>query len=361
MMEKVLLLVLLRKGKKERVAGDVSEEMRELIYSSRGNVVDSMVVYIDRPAPNYFLKKGKLAEIRERVKALKPRSVITNIELSPVQLRNLEEFLNCKVVDRTGLILDIFAQHAKSKDGKVQVELAQLTYLMPRLSAIWEKFSRLGGGIGTRGPGEQILERDRRKIKKRIGKLKSELERLRTHRTLIRKSRQRKDCIIVSIVGYTNSGKSTLLKHLTGADVLIEDQLFATLDPITRRYELPNGKNILFTDTVGLLLDLPHGLIQSFHSTLEEINEAQFIITLMDAANTHYQLHYNVVQSTLAEIGAQEKKQLIVFNKADKINEEMKADIRRIFPDAIFISALCGEGVDVLVDQIQKEVSAYEN
>ncbi|MBU1864016.1 MAG: GTPase HflX [Candidatus Omnitrophica bacterium] len=359
-MEKVYLVVIVRKGKKGRNAGDILEEMRELIYSSRGNVIDSMIVRIDSPTPNYFLKKGKLFEIGERIKNLKPNSFITNVELSPVQARNLSTALQCKIVDRTGLILDIFAQHAKSKDGKVQVELAQLTYLLPRLSDIWEKFSRLGGGIGTRGPGEQMLEYDRRKVRRRIAKLHDDLERLKTHRALVRKSRQRKEFTVCSIVGYTNAGKSSLLRRLTGAQVIVEDKLFATLDPITRAFELPHGKRILCTDTVGFLLDLPHSLIKSFHATLEEITETDIVLVVLDCANPEYPLHYEVVQRTLKEINAQTKPQIIALNKVDMIPDEIREGIRRDFPDGIFISAKNGIGIDTLTERIEEGVARGE-
>lgn len=359
--ERVLLLVLQRKGKKTRDAGDVAEEMRELIYSCGGNVIDSLIVSIEKPSSNYYLRKGKLEEVLALTKTQKIGSVIVSIDLSPIQSRNLSEYLKVKIVDRTGLILDIFAQHAHSKDGKVQVELAQLMYLMPRLSMIWEKFSRLGGGIGTRGPGEKMLEVDKRKIRKRITKLNDELERLRTHRELIRKSRKRKEFTVVSIVGYTNAGKSTLLRYLTGADILVEDKLFATLDPVTRRYVLPSGKTVLFTDTVGFLLDLPHGLIKSFHATLEEILDADLIVIVLDASNPEYVLHYQVVQKTLKEINAESRKQLIVFNKVDLVDPVRKLELATSYPDGVFISAAEGIGIDSMINAVQKELSKGEN
>jgi len=361
MREKVFLLVILRKGKKERSAGDISEEMRELIYSSNGNVVDSIIANIERPSPSYFLRKGKLDEILQRVKELKPKVLVTNIDLSPIQSRNLEELLKIKVVDRTGLILDIFAQHAKSREGKLQVELAQYTYLLPRLSSLWEKFSRLAGGIGTRGPGEQILERDRRKVRKHITKLKKELKKVKTHRDLIRRSRKRRGSKIVSIVGYTNAGKSTLLRALTGSEILIEDKLFATLDPVTRRHALPNKESVLFTDTVGFLFDLPHGLIEAFHSTLEEINEANIILIVLDGSNNEYPMHYSVVQKTLKEIGADHIQQVVICNKKDKMSEEDEAHVLFTYPEALLISAAHAEGLDCVIERVYDMVNRYED
>jgi len=361
MREKVFLLIIMRKGDRTRTAGDISEEMRELIYSSNGNVVDSLIAIVERPAPNYFLRHGKLDEVAEKLKSLKPKSLITNIDLSPIQARNLEEKLKTKVVDRTGLILDIFAQHAKSREGKLQVELAQYNYLLPRLSSMWEKFSRLGGGIGTRGPGEQILERDRRKIRKHITKLKKELNKVKTHRSLIRSSRKRRQSKIISIVGYTNAGKSTLLRSLTGSDILVQDKLFATLDPVTRRHVLPNGKGVLFTDTVGFLFDLPHGLIDAFHSTLEEINEADLLLIILDAGNSEYALHYSVVQQTLKEICADGVPQVIVCNKIDTLKDSARNTFLHMYPGAVPISAKNKTGIGGLLDVIQKRLDHNEN
>lgn len=361
MRERVFLLVILRKRKGSRFAGDISEEMRELIYSSNGNVVDSLIATVDRPAPNYFLRKGKLTELAELVKKNQLKTVVTNIDLSPIQSRNLEEFLSVKVIDRTGLILDIFAQHAKSREGKLQVELAQYTYLLPRLSSLWEKFSRLGGGIGTRGPGEQILERDRRKVRKHITRLRKELKKVKIHRDLIRNSRKKRDAVIVSIVGYTNAGKSTLLRTLSGADILVQDKLFATLDPVTRRFVLPNKRTILLTDTVGFLFDLPHGLIDAFHSTLEEINQADVIVVVLDGSSSEYDMHYSVVQKTLREIGADSIDQIIVCNKADMLDEQKQRGFRLKYPEGIVLSARSAAGLDTLIGRITEMVSYNEN
>ena len=354
MKEKVVILVVVKKFKPLRSTGDELEEMRELVYSCNGNVMESVVAKIDKPSPNYYVRQGKLDEIKELSVSCKANVLCVNIDLAPGQSRNIEKYLGIKVVDRTGLILDIFAKRAKSADGKLQVELAQYTYLLPRLSAIWEKHSRLGGGIGTRGPGEQILERDKRKIGKHITRLNRELEKVRKHRELVRKSRKRKAFSVVSIVGYTNAGKSTFLKKITGADIIVKDKLFATLDPVTRKYRMKNGSEVLFSDTVGFLMDLPHDLIKAFHSTLEEINEADLILIILDVSNQEYLLHYGVVQSILKDIKALGCPQIIVFNKIDKVSEDVLQRAYHDFSEAKFISAFTGDGVDGLMRKITK-------
>lgn len=356
MADKVFLLLVLKKRFAKRKAGDEFEEMRELVYSCGGNVVDSLVAKIDNPAPKYYLREGKLLELKAAIKLAKAKTVCVNIDLSPAQSRNIEEFLGIRVVDRTALILDIFAKHAKSRDGKLQVELAQYTYLLPRLSAIWEKLSKLGGGIGTRGPGEKILERDKRKIRKHITRLNKELDKLSCHRKVVRASRKRKAFPIVSIVGYTNAGKSTLLQKMTGADIIVEDKLFATLDPVTRKYRLRNGREILFSDTVGFLLDLPHNLIKAFHSTLEEVNEADLILIVLDIQNPEHHLHYKVVQDILKEVNAEDRPQMVVFNKVDGADEARIHQAGANFPGAINISALQGIGIDKMLDEVAERL-----
>ncbi len=352
-MENVLLVVVALKRKNGRPIGNIFVEMRELIYSSGGNVVDSVKVKIDKPSPNYYIKSGKLAEIRDRVKEIKADLVIFSVDLSPSQTRNIENFLSAKVIDRTSLILDIFARHAKTRDGKLQVALAQYRYLLPRISIIWEKFSKLGGGIGTRGPGEQILERDKRKIRKHIVKLERELERLKKHRTLIRSGRKRRELFLISIVGYTNAGKSTLLKNLTGADILVEDKLFATLDTTTRKYRYDDGVEVLFTDTVGFLYDLPHTIIKAFHSTLEEVKEANLVLVVLDGSNGEHNINYEVVETTLKDIGAEHIPRLVACNKADLMSEEDIAVFKNDFPNAVFISAKYKRNFDELLSRIR--------
>jgi GTP-binding protein HflX len=279
--------------------------------------------------------------------------VIFDNQLSPAQLRNIEEELDAKILDRNQLIMDIFALHAQSKESKIQVELAQLEYLLPRLVGRGEELSRLAGGIGTRGPGETKLEVDRRRIEKKIYRLKEKLKDIKGDRQVQRKSR--KDPI-VSLVGYTNAGKTTILNMLTGDDSLVEDQLFATLDSRARSYELPIGKNIIVTDTVGFIKNLPHQLIASFRSTLEEIQEADLILHIIDANDEEIDNKIKVVENELVELGVQDKPILKVFNKLDLIDSNRKRDLEIQYPDAVFISAEQNINKDRLVERLNSFV-----
>ncbi len=261
-----------------------------------------------------------------------------------------------KIVDRTGLILDIFAQHARSAEGKLQVELAQLNYRLPRLRGWGDVLSRLGGGIGTRGPGETALESERRAILRRIQRVKKDLEDLEKTRRLKRKQRTRSGIPVIALVGYTNAGKSTLLRHLTDAGVLIEDRLFSTLDPTTRRLGLPSGRQVLLTDTVGFVRKLPHQLVEAFRSTLEEVNEATLLLNIVDAGRDPDR-QITAVQTVLAEIGAHDKPMLLVMNKVDLLSEVELDKLRGRFPDAAFISAAKGEGMDDLVEHLEGELA----
>lgn len=279
--------------------------------------------------------------------------MIFDNQLSPAQLRNIEEELDAKILDRNQLIMDIFALHAQSKESKIQVELAQLEYLLPRLVGRGEELSRLAGGIGTRGPGETKLEVDRRRIEKKIYRLKEKLKDIKGDRQVQRKSR--KDPI-VSLVGYTNAGKTTILNMLTGDDSLVEDQLFATLDSRARSYELPIGKNIIVTDTVGFIKNLPHQLIASFRSTLEEIQEADLILHIIDANDEEIDNKIKVVENELVELGVQDKPILKVFNKLDLIDSNRKRDLEIQYPDAVFISAEQNINKDRLVERLNSFV-----
>jgi len=279
--------------------------------------------------------------------------VIFDNQLSPAQLRNIEEELDAKILDRNQLIMDIFALHAQSKESKIQVELAQLEYLLPRLVGRGEELSRLAGGIGTRGPGETKLEVDRRRIEKKIYRLKEKLKDIKGDRQVQRKSR--KDPI-VSLVGYTNAGKTTILNMLTGDDSLVEDQLFATLDSRARSYELPIGKNIIVTDTVGFIKNLPHQLIASFRSTLEEIQEADLILHIIDANDEEIDNKIKVVENELVELGVQDKPILKVFNKLDLIDSNRKRDLEIQYPDAVFIAAEQNINKDRLVKRLSNFV-----
>ena len=267
--------------------------------------------------PGTYLGKGKIEEVRERIEELGATGVICDDELSPAQMRNLEEALETKVMDRTMVILDIFAKHASTKEGKIQVELAQLKYRAARLVGLRSSLSRLGGGIGTRGPGEMKLEVDRRRIHDRIGQLKAELEDVKRHRETARQKRSKNHVTVAAIVGYTNAGKSTLLNKLTGTGVLAEDKLFATLDPTTRNLKLPGGQEILLTDTVGFIRKLPHHLVEAFKSTLEEAKYADIIIHVVDVSNPNMEMQMHVVYETLRELGAEGKPVITLFNKQD--------------------------------------------
>ncbi|MFK4435775.1 GTPase HflX [Paenibacillus sp. RC21] len=270
----------------------------------------------------WFIGKGKVEELRAAAEELGANTAIFDQELSGAQVRNLEESLDLKIIDRTQLILDIFAQRAKTREGIIQVELAQLSYLLPRLSGHGKNLSRLGGGIGTRGPGESKLETDRRHIRDRISDLKRQLEEVTRHRYLHRERRQKSGIVQVALVGYTNAGKSTLLKQLTAADVYIENQLFATLDPTSRTMELPSGKEIILTDTVGFIQNLPHDLVASFRATLEEANEAHLILHVVDASSDMRDEQMKVVETILEQLGAADKPQIVLFNKKDACTPE---------------------------------------
>ena len=346
------VLVGLSRGRDGASAEASLDELRRLADTAGAEVIERVLHRRDTPDPATFIGKGKAQEVRDIVRGQRADTVIVDEELSPAQLRNLEELFGCKVLDRTALIIDIFAQHAHSSEGKAQVELAQLNYFLPRLRGWGESMSRLGGGIGTRGPGETKLEVDRRRIKKRISKLRDDIEDLEKTRTTKRQGRVRSGVSSVALVGYTNAGKSTLLNRLTSAGVLVEDKLFSTLDPTTRRLELPDGRPCVFTDTVGFVRKLPHTLVEAFKSTLEEAIRADLLLHLVDGAEPDPESQYNAVRDVLGEIGAAEVPELIVVNKIDALSEVGLARMRRRFPDAVFISALTGEGIDMMLERI---------
>ena len=319
----------------------------------------------DSPDPATYLGKGKAKEVVDVAAALDADMIIFDDELTPAQGRNLEEVAGVnplaerglKIIDRTGLILDIFAQHARSAEGKLQVELAQLNYGLPRLRGWGDVLSRLGGGIGTRGPGETALESERRAILRRIQRVKKDLEELTRTRRLKRKQRKRTAVPVIALVGYTNAGKSTLLRRLTDATVLIEDRLFSTLDPTTRRLELAPGRVVLLTDTVGFVRKLPHQLVEAFRSTLEEVLEASVLLHVVDAGGSEPQRQIDAVNTVLKEIGAVDKPTIIVLNKIDRIDEETLTALRSRFPNAIFCSAIKGDGIDAVIAAIDRELA----
>lgn len=297
---------------------DSLEELKELVATA-GAVTEGMVIQNrERIHPGTYVGTGKVSEIKEMLAATGATGIVCDDELSPAQMKNLEDLLDTKVMDRTLVILDIFAAHASTSEGKIQVELAQLRYSMTRLAGFGRSMSRLGGGIGTRGPGEKKLEMDKRIIRTRISQLKRELAEVKKHREVARGQRMRNHVPVAAIVGYTNAGKSTLLNHLTHAGVIEEDKLFATLDPTTRQLELPGKQQILLTDTVGFIRKLPHHLIEAFKSTLEEAKYADFIIHVVDASNPQADKQMYIVYNTLRELDIRDKKIVTLFNKMDR-------------------------------------------
>lgn len=315
------------------------QELVSLAETAGVEVLDVISQNRDVPDARWLIGKGKVEELRQSILSVQANTAIFDHDLSGAQVRNLEQSLDVKIIDRTQLILDIFAQRAKTREGIIQVELAQLSYLLPRLSGHGKNLSRLGGGIGTRGPGESKLETDRRHIRSRIGDLKRQLETVIKHRKLYRGRRQKSGAIQVALVGYTNAGKSTLLKQLTSADVYIENQLFATLDPTSRMLELPGGSEVILTDTVGFIQNLPHDLVAAFRATLEEANEADLILHVVDASSPMREEQMNVVDSILEELGAADKPQLVLFNKKDACTQE-QLEMLPSGPGHLKISAL---------------------
>lgn len=347
------------KTKSNWSAQDCAAELKELANSSGINIASEIICRREKPTPNYFIGKGKALEIAKVCQDITADVVICNENLSSTQQRNLEDLISVKVIDRTQLILDIFAQRAKSQEGKVQVELAQLEYLLPRLIGKGVLLSRLGGGIGTRGPGEQKLEVDRRRIRKRIFKLKKELESLKERRYAKRKERESAAVTTIAIIGYTNAGKSTLLNSLTGAEVTVRDELFSTLDPTTRKFILPNNQKVLFVDTVGFLHDLPHYLIESFKATLEEVIEADLLVHVLDASHTKAPEQLQAVYGVLSELNAQTKPIITALNKIDKLENEFVLNrFLKTYDNCVAISALRHQNLDKLISLIMQKVSA---
>ena len=362
-MEKAILVTVDLKNEQNWPVEDRASELKELARSSGASVEGEIVCRRDKATPDLFIGKGKFEELILLAKSKRIDLVIFNNELTPTQLRNLEAGLynnkiNDKVLDRTQLILDIFAQHAKSMEGKIQVELAQLEYLLPRLTGRGVHLSRLGAGIGTRGPGEKILEYDRRRIRQRISKLKTELRNLKTRREALR--RRRKDAMLASIaiVGYTNAGKTTLLNRFTNSKKLVADKLFSTLDPIARTYSLPNNLKVLFHDTVGFLHNLPHFLIESFKATLEEVKEADLLIHVLDASNPKIDEYDDAVYEVLKELEAEKKTIITVLNKTDLVdNTQYLNRLEKKFNNTVSVSALKGNGLELIIDKISRLLS----
>jgi GTP-binding protein HflX len=339
---------------------DSVEELQELAESAGAEIVDSLLQVRDTLDPATLVGRGKIEEIRAAAQSRRAPLVIVDHDLTPVQLRNMEKGTGCRVIDRTQLILDIFATHAHSREGQLQVELAQLNYLLPRLTGRGEELSRLGGGIGTRGPGEQKLETDRRRIRDRVRKIQQAIEMVRRQRTTRRRARQAVPLGMIAFVGYTNAGKSTLFNALTRADVLTSSKMFATLDPTIRAIRLPSRRRVLLSDTVGFLRDLPPDLIAAFRATLEEVQEAAVILHVTDISNPHHAEQDAEVLKVLRDLGVEDRPRLHVLNKIDRLSEEDLNVLRKFNgqgQDVVLASAVTGEGLEDLLAQIDSAMS----
>ena len=351
--ERVFLVGVELKSQSPATVQDSLAELQELASTAGGEVLGSGTQKLEAPFAATFIGTGKADEFAAHCKGQRVDTVIFDDDLSPAQSRNLETVFECKILDRTALILDIFAQRARTREGKLQVELAQLQHLLPRLTRFWGHLSRQKGGIGMRGDGETQLETDRRRVQERIEKIREELDIVRRQRQVQRAGRQRNQWPLASIVGYTNAGKSTLLNKLTGAATLAEDKLFATLDPTTRRLHLPTNQNVLLTDTVGFIRKLPHRLVEAFKATLEEVVEAELLLHVVDLSHAQAEEQILAVNLVLEEIGASGKPTLMVFNKIDRFetNGHLHGFMER-FPGSVAVSAKTGDGVPELLAEL---------
>lgn len=356
--EKAILVSLVTSGRR-MTADSAAHSLNELVSLAETaglTVLGVLSQNREKADSKWFIGKGKAEELKEMIEESGANTVIFDQELSGAQVRNLEQALDAKIIDRTQLILDIFAQRAKTREGILQVELAQLSYLLPRLSGQGKNLSRLGGGIGTRGPGESKLETDRRHIRGRITELKSQLQEVTRHRSLHRERRKKAGIFQAALVGYTNAGKSTLLKRLTDADVYVEDKLFATLDPTSRNLKLPGGKEIILTDTVGFIQNLPHDLVAAFRATLEEANEADLILHVVDSSSEMRDEQMRVVDEVLQELGANNKETLTLFNKIDLLPAEDR-DLLSVPGDYLRISAHNDADLETIQNVLQERLS----
>ncbi len=358
--EKAILVGLEQHGTSHWDLQDSLSELKLLAMTAGAQIVETVVQKLEKPTAPYYIGKGKAEEIARQCRAANATSVIFDDELSPAQGRNLEEVTSCKVLDRTQLILDIFAQRAQTREGRLQIELAQLQYLLPRLTGMWTHLSRQSGGIGTRGPGETQLEVDRRRVQERISRLERDLKDVRKNRTVQREGRLRHNWPVTALVGYTNAGKSSLLNRLTGSHVLAENKLFATLDPTTRQFVLPNRQKMLLTDTVGFIRKLPHTVIESFKATLEEVALADLLIHVVDLSHPHFREQMAAVDATIRELDAAGKQTLLIFNKIDAVADPaiVRATLQH-HPGSVAVSARTGEGIDTLVEEFELRLGAW--
>lgn len=354
--ERVILIAVDEEGRSD---DDCLNELEELAETAGAVTVGRLIQRRERRHPGHYIGKGKAEELKMMVSAFDATGIIADDELSPAQMRNLEDMLDTKVMDRTMVILDIFAARALSNEGKIQVELAQLKYRLTRLTGQGTALSRLGGGIGTRGPGEKKLETDRRYIKERIAELDSQLKDIETHRELLRSGRKDKGIINVALVGYTNAGKSTLLNRLTDAGVLAEDKLFATLDTTARSLKLPGGTSVMLTDTVGFIRKLPHHLVQAFRATLEEMKYADILLHVLDASNPERAEQMTTVYATLKDLGCGETPVITAYNKMDR-EVELPLPRDTTARDTVKISAVNGDGLDELLFTTEKLIKSFK-
>jgi GTP-binding protein HflX len=357
--ERAILVGLQGPGQSYEDLMDALAELGRLVESAGGQVLQTIWQRRESPDSATVIGSGKVQELALLVQDLGANLVVFDRELTPSQVRNLEETLGVRVVDRSEVILDIFAQRARTRAGKLQVELAQLQYLLPRLAGRGRTMSRLGGGIGTRGPGETQLETERRAIQRRISKLRQEVEELRRHRQRLRQRREGSQIPVVALVGYTNAGKSTLLNALTHAQVYVADQLFATLDPTTRRLELPGQQAVLLTDTVGFLTELPEQLVEAFQATLEEVTEADALLHVVDLSHPNWEGQIEAVEKLLDQMPLTTGPRQLVFNKIDRLDPEWVEDVRLLYPKALFVSAATGQNLDQLRHTLAQFAAAF--